>query len=207
MKEIAARSNILDPIFKKNHRVKKSELRTNYKILRKKLSSKEIDDLSLQIANSVLKLPIWRYSFFHIFLTIKPLKEVLTEPIMSILSGKDKHIVVSKSDFETRTMSHILLQDNTLLKPNSWNIPEPENGISISDEQIEVVFIPLVTFDEKGNRIGYGKGFYDGFLKNCSKDTIKIGLSFFDAETVIDDVEPHDIPLDFCVTPNKIYNF
>ena len=113
----------------------------------------------------------------------------------------------SKSDFETRTMSHILLQDNTLLKPNSWNIPEPENGISISDEQIEVVFIPLVTFDEKGNRIGYGKGFYDRFLKNCSKDTIKIGLSFFEAENFIIENTSHDVALDYCITPNQVYSF
>ena len=47
-----------------------------------------MDDLSLQIANLVLKLPIWKHSFFHVFLTIESLKEVLTEPIISILSGK-----------------------------------------------------------------------------------------------------------------------
>jgi 5-formyltetrahydrofolate cyclo-ligase len=187
--------------------VKKSELRVIYKTLRKELSLKDMDDLSLQIANLVLKLPIWKYSFFHVFLTIETLKEVITDPIISILLGKDKHVVVSKSDFKTRSMSHVLLQDNTVLKPNSWNIPEPENGISIHDKQIEVVFVPLIAFDEKGNRVGYGKGFYDGFLKNCSKDTIKIGLSFFEAETVIFDVESHDIPLDFCVTPNKVYTF
>ena len=70
-----------------------------------------------------------------------------------------------------------------------------------------MVFVPLVAFDELGNRVGYGKGFYDEFLKNCSKDTIKIGLSFFEAEAVISDIELHDVPLDFCVTPGKIYNF
>ena len=187
--------------------MKKSELRANYKLLRGKLSTKQIDDLSLQIANSVLKLPIWEYSFFHVFLTIHTLKEVFTEPILSILSGKDKNIVISKSDFKTRTMSHVLLQDNTILKPNSWNIPEPENGIPISNKQIEVVFIPLVAFDVKGNRVGYGKGFYDDFLKNCSKDTLKIGLSLFDAEPIIDGTQPHDIPLDYCITPGKTYTF
>ena len=80
--------------------MKKSELRANYKLLRGKLSTKQIDDLSLQIANSVLKLPIWEYSFFHVFLTIHTLKEVFTEPILSILSGKDKNIIVSKTEFE-----------------------------------------------------------------------------------------------------------
>jgi 5-formyltetrahydrofolate cyclo-ligase len=187
--------------------VKKQHLRVHYKKLRSALSSKQIDNLSLQIANLTLQLPIWKHSFFHIFLTIDSLKEIATEPLLSILSGKDKHIVVSKSNFETRALSHILLQDNTLLKINSWNIPEPENGIAISTEQIEVVFIPLLAFDLRGNRVGYGKGFYDDFLNNCSKDTLKIGLSFFEAEANIADVEPHDIPLDYCVTPTKIYTF
>ena len=69
------------------------------------------------------------------------------------------------------------------------------------------MFIPLLAFDVCGNRVGYGKGFYDDFLKNCSKDTVKIGLSFFEAETVIHDVELHDVRLDYCVTPNKSYTF
>ena len=187
--------------------MKKQQLRIHYKKLRNALSLKQIDNFSIQIANLTLQLPIWNNSFFHVFLTIESLKEVHTDSILSILSGKDKHIVLSKSDFETRTLSHILLQDNTRLKTNLWNIPEPENGIAISNEQIEVVFIPLIAFDVHGNRVGYGKGFYDGFLKNCSKNTIKIGLSFFEAEATIDGIESHDISLDYCITPQKVYTF
>ena len=104
-------------------------------------------------------------------------------------------------------MSHVLLQDSTVLKLNSRNIPEPENGIEISNKQIEVVFIPLLAFDNLGNRIGYGKGFYDVFLKECSKTTLKIGLSLFEAADSIVDSQSHDIPLDYCITPNKVYRF
>ena len=191
----------------KYSKVKKQQLRTHYKKLRNALSTKQVADFSIKIANLTLQLPIWDRSFFHVFLTIESLKEVITDPILSILLGKDKHIVLSKSDFKTRTLSHVLLQDNTRIKINSWNIPEPENGIAITTDQIEVIFIPLLAFDVHGNRVGYGKGFYDEFLKDCSKDTIKIGLSFFGAEIFIDDIEPHDMPLDFCVTPNKTYTF
>ena len=187
--------------------MKKTELRGKYKILRANLSPKKIEDSSLLIANHVLKLPIWDRSLFHIFLTVKSLNEVETEPILSVLAGKDKHIVLSKTDFEAKTMSHVLLQDNTSIELNRWNIPEPKNGIPISNQQIEVVFIPLMAFDKLGNRVGYGKGFYDGFLKNCSKDTLKIGLSFFEADAEIKDIELFDIPLDYCVTPHKTYTF
>ena len=140
-------------------------------------------------------------------MTIEKQKEIDTTPLLTLLSGKDKHIVISKSDFSTRDMTHFLLTDSTLLQLNSWGIPEPEKGVSISEQQIEVVFIPLLAFDLEGHRVGYGQGFYDQFLKKCSKSTLKIGLSFFEAEPKIDDIEPHDIRLDYCVTPEKIYKF
>ncbi|GAA3558337.1 5-formyltetrahydrofolate cyclo-ligase [Snuella lapsa] len=185
----------------------KSQLRKTYKALRNKLSIQKLDDLSLSVANQALKLPIWDYDFYHIFLSIEEHKEVNTEYIMSILSGKDKHIVVPKSDFKTGGMSHYLLTDSTPIKKNNYNIPEPVNGIEIEANKIDVVFVPLLAFDATGNRVGYGKGFYDRFLANCKPETIKIGLSFFEAETKITDVFESDITLDYCVTPDKIYSF
>jgi 5-formyltetrahydrofolate cyclo-ligase len=104
-------------------------------------------------------------------------------------------------------MKHFLLTDNTIIKKNEYNIPEPVDGIEISNDKIEVVFIPLLAFDKKGNRVGYGKGFYDKFLSNCKPETLKIGLSFFEAENEISDVFDGDIGLDYCVTAEGIYRF
>ncbi|WP_308991538.1 5-formyltetrahydrofolate cyclo-ligase [Mariniflexile litorale] len=185
----------------------KAELRKKYKMLRKDLSTSQIDDLSISIANQLLKLPVWEFSFYHIFLAIEEHHEVNTDYILNILSGKDKNILISKSDFETGLMTHFLLTDNTVIKKNSYNIPEPVDGIEISNEKIEVVFIPLLAFDEKGNRVGYGKGFYDRFLADCKPETIKIGLSFFEAETEITNVFESDVKMDYSVTPDKVYGF
>lgn len=185
----------------------KAELRIAYKLLRKNLSEDQVENLSLQIANQLLALPIWNYSFYHIFLSITEHKEVNTDYILNILSGKDKHIVISKSNFSTNEMSHYLLTDNTVIKKNKWHIPEPIDGISIDIKQIDVVFIPLLAFDQFGNRVGYGRGFYDRFLKNCKSETIKIGLSFFEEENQISDAFQGDIQLDYCVTPEKIFRF
>ncbi|GGZ55033.1 5-formyltetrahydrofolate cyclo-ligase [Mesonia mobilis] len=185
----------------------KKDLRIAFKKKREALSLAEIDEKSLAIANQVLQLQLWEYSFFHLFLSIERLKEINTEYLLHILNGKDKNIVVSKSEFEALTMKHFLLTDATPLKLNKWGIPEPVNGIEIPATQLDVVFIPLLAFDEKGNRIGYGKGFYDRFLNECKEDVIKVGLSFFEATTTIEDTNANDIPLDFCVTPEKIYRF
>ena len=185
----------------------KKVLRSKYKDLRASLSEVEIDEKSLAIANAVLTLPIWDNTYFHVFLPITEHKEVNTEFILHLLAGKDKEIVVSKSDFSTRKMTHFLLTDNTKIKKNEYNIPEPINGLEVPVKKIEVVFVPLLAFDKKGHRVGYGKGFYDLFLSECNPDVIKIGLSFFDAEELIDDVYENDVRLDYCVTVKGIYEF
>jgi 5-formyltetrahydrofolate cyclo-ligase len=185
----------------------KKELRQKYKALRKNLTETEIENLSLAIANEILILPIWEKSYFHIFLPIEEQKEVNTEFILHLLSGKDKEIVISKSDFETRDMTHYLLTDNTRIKKNEYNIPEPVDGLEVPATKIDVVFVPLLAFDKKGNRVGYGKGFYDKFLSKCKPETIKIGLSFFAPEEQISDVFESDVLLDFCVTPNGVWAF
>ncbi len=185
----------------------KAELRKTYKTRRSYLSENAIDDFSLAMANNLLKLPIWDYSFYHIFLSIKEKKEVNTDYILNILSGKDKNILISRSNFKTGNMTNYLLTDNTVIKKNQYHIPEPVDGIEITNDKVEVVFIPLLAFDNVGNRVGYGKGFYDKFLATCKSKTIKVGLSFFEAEPKITDIFDSDIALDYCVTPLKNYMF
>ncbi len=194
-------------ILQKNWWMNKKELRAKYKTLRIGLSKEKIDSLSMDIANQSLKLPIWENSYYHIFLPIQKQKEINTEFILHILQGKDKNVIIPKSNFEEHSLEHILLTDTTVLKTNRWGIPEPIEGISIPESKLEVVFVPLLAFDAKGNRVGYGKGFYDQFLAKCGPDTIKIGLSFFAAEKKIEDIIDTDIRLDFCITPSKIYSF
>ncbi len=184
----------------------KSEFRTKYKLLRDELSLNKVEELSLKIANRALELDIWDATYYHIFLPIAERNEVNTEYLLHILQGKDKSVIVPKANFKTGELTNILLQENTSLSITHYGIPEPESGIEISTEQIDVIFVPLLAFDKQGNRIGYGKGFYDRFLAKCSQNTIFVGLSFFEAEEKI----LHkiiDIPLHFCVTPQNLYSF
>lgn len=185
----------------------KKELRIAYKNLRRQLSENDLEEKSLAVANKILLLPIWELTYFHIFLPIASQKEIDTEFILHLLSGKDKEIVVSKSDFETRDMTHYLLTDNTKFKTNAYGIPEPVSGLEVPPKTIDVVFVPLLAFDVLGNRVGYGKGFYDKFLANCRPETVKIGLSFFEPVETIEDVFESDVKLDYCVTPETIYTF
>ncbi len=184
----------------------KTQLRARYKSKREHLDQNRIDDLSLAIANMALQLPIWDAKFYHLFLPIVPLKEVNTEFLLHILQGKDKSVVLSKSNFKTQTLQHYLLEDDTVIKTNSYAIPEPQDGLEVPVSKLDVVFIPLLTFDQHGNRLGYGKGFYDRFLAGCKPEVIKVGLSFFKAESSIP-TTPTDVALDYCITPEKVYTF
>ena len=189
----------------------KKELRANYKKLRQGISKDQLEAMSLAIANRVLSLDIWNHHNFHLFLPIAHHNEINTEYLLHLLSGKDKNVVISRSNFEDLVMTHFLLTDNTRIMKNAYGIPEPHGEehslISIADEKIDVVFVPLLAFDEYGNRIGYGKGFYDKFLTKCRPETVKIGLSFFEAVAPWDDVFESDVKLDYCVTPVKTYVF
>ena len=192
----------------------KKEARKKSKEARKQLSQEEIEDKSLAIANQLLRMNtvpsgrlVWDKLYYHLFLTIEEQKEINTEYMLQILAGKDKEIVISKCEFATLGMTHFLLTDNTKIKKNSYNVPEPVDGLEVPDTKIDVVFVPLLAYDKQGNRVGYGKGFYDNFLSKCKPETIKIGLSFFPPEEKINDVSANDVKLDFCVTPEEIYKF
>ncbi len=185
----------------------KHELRKKYKSLRKELTASKISDLSIDLANHALQIPIWDFFYFHIFLSIEENKEVDTLPLITLLQGKDKHVVVPRTHDEN-TLENFLLTDSTVIKKTHWGIPEPVDGIVIPENKIDVVFVPLLAFDLHGNRVGYGKGFYDTFLRKCRKETVKIGLSLFEPEeNDITDVHENDVKLDYCVTPEKTYAF
>ena len=184
----------------------KEEYRLKYKQLRRAISTESVEELSLQIANNALQFPIWEYTNYHLFLSIPSKKEINTEYILHILQGRDKSIIVPKVIVGNLEMEHLLLQDNTALKISNYGVPEPVSGIEIPPNKMEVIFIPLLAYDNKGNRLGYGKGFYDRFLSQCNPNAIFIGLSFFEPEITIP-YEESDIPLHFCITPKRVISF
>lgn len=184
----------------------KKQLRSMYAEQRNSLAPETREQKSLHIANRCLQLPIWDLQFYHIFLSIPEKSEVDTSSLLTILQGKDKNIAVPKVS-GVGELTHYLLTDATMFRTSKWGIPEPVSGVQIPPEQLEVVFLPLLAFDLEGYRVGYGGGFYDRFLARCREDVVKIGLSFFEPVQEISDRHSKDIPMDYCVTPDKIYSF
>jgi len=185
----------------------KHELRKKYRKLRAGITPLQASDLSMVLANQSLQIPIWDFFYYHIFLSIETQREVDTLPLITVLQAKDKQVIVPKVSGPD-SMEHYLLTDATRLKKNRWDIPEPVDGIQVPEEKIDLVFLPLLAFDLQGNRVGYGKGFYDIFLERCRRDVVRVGLSFFGAEeSPITDLHDKDGKLDYCITPERIYAF
>lgn len=104
------------------------------------------------------------------------------------------------------SLKAMAIKEDSIFELNEFDIEEPVNGKEIDPEGIGMMIVPLLSFDTKGYRVGYGKGYYDKFIAACRPEMLKIGFSFFEAE-VIDDVNSFDRKLDICITPERIYQF
>ena len=90
---------------------------------------------------------------------------------------------------------------------NAWGIQEPMNSPKVEPVDIDAVIVPLLGFDEKGHRVGYGKGFYDKYFENFSKHKPRMGVCYFEPITKIEDTREFDVPLTHCITPWNNYEF
>lgn len=104
-------------------------------------------------------------------------------------------------------MEAVLVEKDGLYIKNKFNILEPIGGEIVPPQKLDLIFVPLVAFDVRGYRVGYGKGYYDRFLAQCRPEAIKVGFSFFDAVDHLEDIDEFDVPLNFCITPHRIYEF
>lgn len=112
-----------------------------------------------------------------------------------------------KMDIAKTTMHAIACAADEAFQTNQFGITEPLGNGKILPEEIDLVLVPLLAIDKNGNRVGYGKGYYDRYLAECRDDCLKIGLSYFPPIDVIEDAADFDIPLDLCITPDEVYVF
>ena len=190
----------------------KKELRKFYRELRANIPPARAEALSLSACRTAMESPEFAAAQnIHVFLPIRRLHEIDTYPLLEAIFSQGKTAVVSVSDFEKGTMSCYALGDTGLLAENSFGIPEPADttGLQlIAPQEIDLILIPLLAYDRTGHRVGYGRGFYDRFLRQCRPDAVKAGLSFFPPEEQpISDTTPEDIPLGCCFTPEGRVEF
>jgi 5-formyltetrahydrofolate cyclo-ligase len=187
----------------------KAELRKIYLEKRKALSFTESAQLSFQIYQQFFtNIDLSFIKVVHTFLPIVSKHEPDTWLIIDRLRREFPHIQISvpKTNAVDNTLTNFYLEGLHQLITTPWGIQEPLQGIATETEKIDLVLVPLLAFDRRGHRVGYGKGFYDRFLKRCRPDCKKVGLSFFEAEEEFEH-DSFDVPLDVCITPLGITTF
>ncbi len=184
----------------------KSEFRKKYMQKRKALSTDEAFLLSQDIFRHFTAYfkPVPGQKV-HIFIPIKKFKEIDTGLFIDYFLSRDIRVFVPKI-VDTRLISVEIFPD-TAYEINSWGISEPVSETDSGISDFDYVITPLLYCDAKGNRVGYGKGFYDGFFAGLSIETKKIGVNYFDPDDMIDDAWEFDIPLDYLVTPTAVLSF
>jgi len=187
----------------------KKDLRNLYRERRNTLSSKEklkLDDLLL------IRFQQLYFEDVHVLFTYWP-KANAQEPNTHLFSGYLRHTISSLqitypvTDHANYTMNAIRINEDTVYHTNGYGLTEPKDGELIEPADIDLIFVPLLVCDICGHRVGYGKGFYDRYLVQCREDSMKIGFSYFEPVEKIDDSDAFDVPLNYCVTPVKVYEF
>ncbi len=186
----------------------KQDLRSAYRQLRKSLQPAVVEAKSQAINRQFLdwleeRSPL---QHFHLFFPIDRFNEVNTFYIKESLEQMGKTLYTSQINREDTELETLKLPKEVAFFLDEWGIPVPQESIRVSPNKIEAVFVPLLAYDRSGNRVGFGKGFYDSFLGKLKPEVLKIGLSFYGPEERIQP-DAHDVRLDFCVTPEKVFAF
>lgn len=184
----------------------KKELRKIATEQRSLLSDARVAEYSRTLLHHFSLFDISEVKTIHVFIPIAEKQEPDTFIFIDWLTIHHPQIkiIVPKADFSTALMRNYVYPGKEALVKNLYNILEPQKG-ELHAGDIDMILIPMLAFDKMGYRVGYGKGFYDRLLLNI--ETRKVGLSFFGAVDVIDDVNEYDVRMDFCITPEKIYEF
>lgn len=178
----------------------KKELRLICKDLRYALSQTKRMDYDGQIRKLLLK-QLEGAKHVALFLPIEKFREIDLRPLLDI---KEIAWYAPQSFFDERRMEFIPVHIDSKFELSENGILEPPGDNFIDPQILDVVVLPMLISDESGYRVGYGKGFYDNFLKRCKPNCKRIGVNYFTPVEKISDVDFHDEPIHFCVCPEQI---
>ena len=183
----------------------KDVLRKKYLDKRMTLSEDEVFLFSEQIFETFIKnFDLKPNSKVHCFLPITLKNEVLTQFFFDYCFKNKIQIFVPK--VVGNDLISIEVTSDTKFSISKWDIKEPKTNIGSSVKEFDFCLTPLLYCDPKGNRIGYGKGFYDRFFsENFVKN--KIGFNFFEPNEQVSNVFKTDLLLDYLIIPNRIFVF
>lgn len=174
----------------------KDKIRKKFLIIRQSIPNR--DSKNELIKEKLLSAPeIIKAKIIHCYLSKEDEVETL-KLIASFLTAKKKTIVPAISNNQIVSCT---LNDLNDLKRSSFGILEPQQR-QLYTGHLDIIIVPGIAFDKKGNRIGYGRGYYDRFL--TSTQALKIGLAFEEQLLEFVPQEELDIKVDIIITDQRI---
>jgi len=170
-----------------------------HKILTRRIKHVRAEEDSKKIAEKFLSLPLLKKAK-NILLYYPHKNEVDTRFIIKqLLRSKNFNLYLPKVVGDS--LIPVKIKDLSALKKGYAGIMEPE-GEESSPEEVDIVVVPAVAFDLQGHRLGYGKGYYDRFLKKTKAVKVGVAYDFQIVEKL--PAEQHDIPVDLIITPARL---
>ena len=185
---------------------RKERLRKRVLAMRMGLDRDQAKVSGQAILERVLGLEAYRRAkLVHTYVSSKE-NEVDTRALICTCLAQGKRVAVPVVMPGTKTLSHALIDDLDQLVVGPWGLAQPDPATATwlpAAARIDLIVVPGLAFDRRGQRIGWGGGYYDRFLAQVQ--TVKIGLCY--DELVLDCIpgEPHDIPVDMVVAETAIY--
>lgn len=182
----------------------KDRLRKSIEKKRNTLSTSEVLEKSSRIKKRVFEMDLFRDAQTILFY-VSYGNEVYTHDMIKESISLGKTVVVPKSVTKNNALILSRLTDWNNLEVGVYNILEPkqESIEQVDVESIDLIIVPGVVFDESGNRIGHGKGYYDRLL-NDSRNIPSVGLAF--EFQIVENIksEQHDEKIDIVITEDRI---
>ncbi|ABA89590.1 5-formyltetrahydrofolate cyclo-ligase [Syntrophotalea carbinolica DSM 2380] len=182
----------------------KKSLREIMLARRKHLAAEVCLGHSLRVQQRVLALPAFEQAK-AVALYSPIFNEVFTEEIFHEALHRGKTVAYPRVRGDQ--LDFVLVASPQQLSPGAFGVLEPTGSATIPSSALDLVLVPGVAFDLEGNRLGYGKGFYDRVLCGSGRPALSVGLSFESQLVERLPVEDHDQCLDLLITEERDYSF
>ena len=180
--------------------MEKPEWRKRFLAARRTLSAFERASFSSFIHRRIVSHPVWQQAR-TVGAYISLPDEVQTRPLLRHAWQRGKQIVAPAVERFNHNLTFHRLSRTDELRWRSHGLLEPPRTRPVAHELIDLVLVPGVGFDERGYRLGFGKGYYDRFLGSCR--AFRIGLAFEAQLTAVLPTGAWDIPVDCIVTEKR----
>lgn len=187
----------------------KALIRKHFKEKRKLLTREDLKEYASRVNHFFLDFYEQHREFkhIHVFIPMVDNQELDITPLFRYLWSSECVLYTSQMNYIEDQMDTVLFSPSATIMKDSKGIPFPENDGPVEADAIQLVLVPLLAFDRHGNRLGYGKGYYDKFFSKLPTHKIfKLGIAIFDPVDSLPS-EDHDVALDGCLYPGGIMLF